>query len=112
MGNNISYTPIFEKHFKKFSKKHRSLANDLSELSEILLENPKIGVPLGDDLYKIRLAVKSKNKGKSGGFRIITYLLTNDNKSFNINLLTLYDKSEVEDIAKEELLKIVKKNFH
>ena len=73
-----------------------------------LLDNPQMGDPLGDGLYKIRLAVKSKGKGKSGGFRVITYLLSPDKSSFTVNLLMLYDKSELVDIQKDELLRIVK----
>jgi len=31
-----------------------------------------MGTPLGNDVYKIRLAIASKNKGKSGGARVIS----------------------------------------
>ena len=111
MANRIDYTPIFEKHFKRYSKKFRSLNTELRELENELLKNPQLGEPLGDSLFKIRLAVKSKGKGKSGGFRVITYLLLEDKNSFTINLLTLYDKSELSDISKEELLRILKSVF-
>ena len=76
-----------------------------------LLGNPHLGDHLGDGLYKIRLAVKSKGKGKSGGFRVITYLLSPENNEITINLLMLYDKAELADIPKEELLRIVKAIF-
>lgn len=46
-------------------------------------------------IYKIRLAIKSKGKGKSGGARVITYVLTDNNE---IYLLTIYDKSEFDSI--------------
>lgn len=75
MANSISYTPIFEKYYKRYSKKYRSLPDDLLQLEKQLIQNPTLGVSLGDGLFKIRLAVKSKNKGKSGGFRVITYLI-------------------------------------
>lgn len=108
MANRIVYTLIFEKYFKRYSKKFRSLTAELKNLELDLLENPKLGDPLGDGLFKIRLAVKSKGKGKSGGFRVITYLIASDVNGFTINLLMLYDKSEVADIPKEELLRILK----
>lgn len=63
----------------------------MAKLILSLEENPRSGTPLGGELYKIRLAVKSKGKGKSGGARIITYYLSKDNEIF---LLSIYDKSE------------------
>jgi mRNA-degrading endonuclease RelE of RelBE toxin-antitoxin system len=46
----------------------------LENLEKELTDNPKLGEPLGANIYKIRVAAKDKSKGKSGGFRIITYL--------------------------------------
>jgi len=105
MANSISYTPIFEKYYKRYSKKYRSLPDDLLQLEEQLIQNPKLGVSLGDGLFKIRLAVKSKNKGKSGGFRVVTYLISENAEDTDINLITIYDKSEISDIPKKDLLK-------
>ncbi len=75
MANKILRTPIFDKYYKLYKKKFKSLPDDLKELESQLLINPTIGDNLGNGLYKIRLAVKSKGKGKSGGFRVITYHL-------------------------------------
>ena len=107
MANRISYTIIFEKYFKRYAKKYRSLSDDIKELENTLLENPTFGIDLGNGLYKIRLAVKSKNKGKSGGFRVITYLLTENAGDSIITLLILYDKSDIEDIPKSDLLELI-----
>ncbi|MFA9389194.1 MAG: type II toxin-antitoxin system RelE/ParE family toxin [Prolixibacteraceae bacterium] len=108
MANRISYTPIFEKYFKRYTKKFRSLEADLLNLEAQLLHNPDLGVHLGDNLYKIRLAVKSKGKGKRGGFRVITYLLNTYSDGTEITLLIIYDKSEIDDISKDDLMRIVK----
>ena len=83
MQNNVYTTNVFDKYRKRYKKKFRSLPTDLLKLEEELIENPKLGTHLGDGLYKIWLAVKSKNKGKSGGFRVVTYLL-NENNGFLI----------------------------
>ena len=114
MISEIKYTPVFEKYFKPYSKKYPSLANDLKILENELLENPKLGSDLGGGLYKIRLAVKSKNKGKSGGFRVITYLLAKKEdlllqkeEKIEITLVILYDKSEITNLSKQELLNIL-----
>ncbi|WP_293307334.1 hypothetical protein, partial [Pedobacter sp. UBA5917] len=90
MANEVIYSDVFIKKAKVYKKKYLSLVEDLYELEEKLLENPQQGNDLGAGLYKIRLAVKSKGKGKSGGFRIITYLVLNMQDSVVINMLTLY----------------------
>ena len=55
-------------------------------------------------IYKIRLAIKSKGKGKSGGARVITYVLTDNNE---IYLLTIYDKSEFDSIDDKTIKSII-----
>ncbi len=107
MANSIKYSSIFEKYFKRYKKKYRSLETDIEALESLLLENPELGTHLGNGLYKIRLSVKSKNRGKSGGFRVITYLVAEDNTGTEITLLILYDKSEIENFTVAELLEIV-----
>lgn len=108
MANEVIYSAVFIKKAKIYKKKYLSLVDDLYELEEKLLENPEQGNDLGAGLYKIRLAVKSKGKGKSGGFRIITYLVSNMPDGVIINMLTLYYKSEESTINKKELQKIIK----
>jgi hypothetical protein len=107
MQNRVIPSFVFDKYYKRYSKKFPSLQSDLEKLEAELIENPKLGSDLGNNLYKIRLAVKSKNKGKSGGFRVITYLLSENNENFDIHLLIIYDKSEISDIPKKDLIAIV-----
>jgi mRNA-degrading endonuclease RelE of RelBE toxin-antitoxin system len=90
----------FERDAKSFIKKYTSLRNELSKLGEELALNPTIGTPLGKNCYKIRLAIKSKSKGKSGGARVITYIISDDE---TVILLTIYDKSEKENLSPKEL---------
>jgi len=71
-----------------------------------------MGDDYGANIYKIRLASKSKNTGKSGGFRIITYLIDEKTTGCEINLITIYDKSEDATITKSEVLKIIKQQFN
>jgi len=103
----ITYTKIFKKYFKLYNKKYKSLKSDIKALEKQLLENPTSGTYLGDNLYKIRLAIKSKNKGKSGGFRVVTYMVTEQNNNIEIRLIILYDKSDISNIKKEELIKLI-----
>ncbi len=108
MANEVIYSAVFIKKAKIYKKKYLSLIEDLYELEAKLIADPHQGNDLGAGLYKIRLAVKSKGKGKSGGFRIITYLVSNTPEGTVINMLTLYDKSEESSIDKKELQKLIK----
>lgn len=109
MNYKVVVTRNFEKQLKRLLKKFPSLKNDLLNLEKQLLKNPKLGVSLGKNAYKVRLAVKSKAKGKSGGMRVISYLeldfIIND--LTNIFLLSIYDKSETENISNSELKKLI-----
>ncbi|MFD1258448.1 type II toxin-antitoxin system RelE/ParE family toxin [Mucilaginibacter terrae] len=105
------YTNNFVKRAKHFKKKHPSLPEDLAQLEKDLLENPKQGIDLGGGLYKIRLAIKSKGKGKSGGYRIISYIVTNNISSTTINLIYIYDKSEEVSISKQDILQLLNTIF-
>ena len=103
---NFSVIPSdkFKKEAKRLIKKFPSLKQELADLSTILTNEPETGTPLGNDTYKIRLAIKSKGKGKSGGGRVITYAVT-DNKE--VYLLTIYDKSEFDNVDDNTLRTII-----
>lgn len=94
----------FERDAKKLLKKYASLRKELAILGKELSKNPTIGKSLGKDCYKIRLSIRSKGKGKSGGARIITYIIT-ENKE--VILLTIYDKQVKSDISEKELAELL-----
>lgn len=111
MANKVIPTPYFETKYKRFSKKFPSLDNELQELENELINNPEVGESLGSNLYKIRLASKDKGRGKSGGFRVITYLVQELENSTEIFLITIYDKSEESSISTLILKKLIKSIF-
>ncbi|MBX3101146.1 MAG: type II toxin-antitoxin system RelE/ParE family toxin [Bacteroidetes bacterium] len=90
----------FEKSVKPLLKKYRSLEGDLLSLISSLEEQPESGTNLGENIFKVRLAIQSKGKGKSGGARVITYYANEHHKVF---LLYIYDKSEQSTVTKEQL---------
>jgi len=100
MNFNVIITDNFERKLKKLSKKHRSMKEDFKELFLSLEINPNQGILLSEGCYKIRLAISSKGKGKSGGARVITYIINADS---NVFLLDIYDKSEQDNISDKEL---------
>jgi mRNA-degrading endonuclease RelE of RelBE toxin-antitoxin system len=103
---NFSVIPSdrFKKEAKGLIKKFPSLKQELADLSNTLTNEPKTGTPLGNDTYKIRLGIKSKGKGKSGGGRVITYVMSDDKEVY---LLTIYDKSEFDSIDDKTLRIII-----
>ena len=105
MSYKIIATTTFEKNLKSLFKKYRSLKNDLLVLQQEITANPRTGDFLGNDVYKIRLAIKSKGKGKSGGARVITHLkVTNE----IVYLISIYDKSEKDTISDNEIKELLK----
>ncbi|MCE2961689.1 MAG: hypothetical protein ACK5UE_09245 [Chitinophagales bacterium] len=75
MKFNILLSDNFKTRFKKLAKKYNSLKQEFSNLVTILEEHPETGTAIGKKCFKIRLAVSSKGKGKSGGLRIISYAI-------------------------------------
>jgi len=111
MANTVIPTAYFESKYKRLSRKFPSLDNELIHLEKDLICNPKLGQSLGSNLYKIRLSASDKGKGKSGGFRLITYLIQEHQNSMEVYLLTIFDKSEEGNIPKSVLEKLVKTIF-
>ena len=104
MNLKIISLDSFKKDAKKLYKKNKKLPIDLKTVNDTLNENPKAGIELSSNLYKIRLENSSSNTGKSGGFRIIYYYLDNNE---NLYLLKIYSKTETPNIKEEVLVKIL-----
>ena len=98
-------TPRFLRQVKKLKKKYKSLVGELIEFEDSLSENPNQGTDLGNNTYKVRLAIESKNSGKSGGARIITYVITEQKEVY---LVSIYDKSEISTIKDSDIKKLIK----
>lgn len=69
-----------------------------------IINNPFLGDDLGSGIRKVRMAIASKGKGKSGGARILTLNLLLDTESMEITLLTIYDKGGISDV-KDDFIK-------
>ncbi|MEO8961822.1 MAG: addiction module toxin RelE [Ginsengibacter sp.] len=97
----------FKRETQRLIKKFPSLKSELADSSSILEQKPETGTALSNYCYKIRLTIKRKGKGKNGGGRVITYVVTEKNEVY---LLTIYDKSELNSIVltkqSNQLLKV------
>jgi len=67
MSFSIEVVPSFNRELKQLAKKFPSIKNDIQMLVDKLIQEPKFGIPIGGNCYKIRMAITSKGKGKSGG---------------------------------------------
>jgi hypothetical protein len=105
MSYKIKSIPNFERELKRLVKKYPSLKSEYIDLVESLKEVPDQGISIGNGCYKIRLAIASKGKGKSGGGRVITYLQVLQKEVY---LLTIFDKSETENISDKDLKELLK----
>ena len=105
MSFSIKTISKFDKQLKRLIKRYPSFKDDFLDFIISLRENPIQGVSLGNNCYKIRLAISAKSKGKSGGARIITNIIISEQ---TVYLLTIYDKSEKANMTDKELLELLK----
>jgi hypothetical protein len=108
MSYKIAVSERFEREATRLLKKYPSLKKEFNELYESLMAQPNLGTSIGKGCYKIRLSVASKGKGKSGGARVITYVYV---AGETVYLLSIFDKSEKENISDKELSELLKKIF-
>ena len=104
VAHRVIPTPGFEKELRPLLKRHHSLAKDLLKLEKELEQRPNAGTSLGHGLYKVRLAIASKGKGKRGGARVITYVVTEDREVY---LLNIYDKTDYDTVDTKAMKRIV-----
>jgi hypothetical protein len=101
---SVKTIPVFDRQYKRLAKRYPSLAEDLRSLRAELANAPTNGVALGKSIYKLRLAIGSEGRGKSGGARVITYCVNADHEVW---LLSIYDKSELDSVNDGTLAQLV-----
>lgn len=104
MSYKVELSVNFKKEAKKLTKKYPSLKVELASLFTKLEENPTLGTPLGNGIYKIRLAIASKNKGKSGGARTMSFVKVTDTE---VLLFSIYDKGDKDSISDNEIKELL-----
>src|ERR1043165_805689 len=104
MKNRVIVETSFRRPAKNLAKRYPSFPQDLLQLIVELESNALLGVSLGGHLRKIRMSIKSKGKGKSGGARVIAYALVAMGR---VHLLTVYDKSDKDTVSDAELKSLI-----
>jgi mRNA-degrading endonuclease RelE of RelBE toxin-antitoxin system len=101
MAFDVVLTPGFKRNLKHIAKKHKLILRDLNTLVDQLVENPTMGTDLGQNVYKIRLPISGSNKGKSGGARVVAYVVFINQTVF---LSEIYLKNEFDTVDVSKVL--------
>ncbi len=110
MKYNFTSYPSFDRELKRLAKKYKSIKQDVITLTKEIEQNPDAGTDLGNNIYKYRLSIASKEKGKRGGGRAITMNVLVTEEETEIGFLYIYDKSERTNITDSEIKDLMKKN--
>lgn len=107
MNFEIEAIERFRKSLKALSKRHRSLKQDFANFAESLKKDPFQGDELSPGIRKIRMAITSKGRGKSGGARVITYTVVISEEEGKIFLIDIYDKADYSTVDVAIIQKII-----
>ena len=100
MSYTIIEQELYLKALKKLSKKYKNIENDIEDFLLNLSSLNDLGIELKNNVYKVRIANSNKNKGKSAGYRLISYVKITESE---IHLIYIYDKSSLENISEKEI---------
>jgi len=104
---SIFSIPKFNKKYKEYQKKFPHLKIDFKNLLLELKENPKKGILVRSNTYKIRLKNSDTNKGKSAGYRFIYYYLDENSK---IIFLYMFYKGDISNLSDEYIDMLIKES--
>jgi mRNA-degrading endonuclease RelE of RelBE toxin-antitoxin system len=107
MNYSFIITENFAKELKSLAKKYASLKDDVTALKTNIEKELNLADDLGEGFKKIRLNIKSKGRGKSGGARIITYEVIINVDNTDLYFGSIYDKNQFDTID----IAILKKNL-
>ena len=109
MKVEFHYIPEFERRAKILAKKYKSFQKDYRDFLDSLEETPFQGVSLGGGVYKTRMQITSKGKGKSGGARVLNYVVKKvEPHKVSITFLSIFDKNEMENVSDAYIKSLVK----
>jgi mRNA-degrading endonuclease RelE of RelBE toxin-antitoxin system len=98
MKYEVVLHPNFEKEYKPLAKKYPSLKQDIQNIIDEIEKELVLATDLGEGFKKIRVNIKSKGKGSSGGGRLITQetIITVDDTK--VLFASIYNKGDHESI--------------
>ena len=104
----VSVSDDFAKEAKRLAKKYPSFKQDYKEFLESIKNNPLQGDEITKNIRKIRMAIKAKGQGKSGGARVITFNVLTDVENGHVIFLLLYDKEDASTVKVNVVKQLVR----
>ena len=104
----VSVSDDFAKEAKRLAKKYPSFKQDYKEFLESIKNNPLQGDDITKNIRKIRMAIKAKGKGKSGGARVITFNVLANIENGQVVFLLLYDKEDASTVKVNVVKQLVR----
>ncbi len=104
----VSVSDDFAKEAKRLAKKYPSFKQDYKDFLDSIKENPLQGDEITKNIRKIRMAIKAKGKGKSGGARVITFNILTDIENGHVVFLLLYDKKDASTVKVNVVKQLVR----
>lgn len=104
----VSVSDDFAKEAKRLAKKYPSFKQDYKDFLESIKNNPLQGDEITKNIRKIRMAIKAKGKGKSGGARVITFNILTDIENGHVVFLLLYDKEDASTVKVNVVKQLVR----
>ena len=104
----VQQTEYFNGLLKELRKRYRRIEKDIDYFLAGINDVRDLGTSLGNNLYKARIKNSDAARGKSGGYRLITYLKLKDN---TLTLIYIYSKSDISNVSEKQLDEIVLKSF-
>ncbi len=95
---------LYKKVLKKLAKRYRNIEKDVDDFLNTITTKEDLGIELKSNIFKARIRNSDKHKGKSAGYRLISYLAVIDSKLY---LLYIYDKSQIENLSEKEIDSII-----
>lgn len=108
MSCSIKVSDDFAREAKRLAKKYPSFKKDYKEFLDSIAENPLQGDEITKNICKVRMLIKSKGKGKSGGARVITFNILSEIENGQVVLLLIYDKEEASTVKINVIKQLVR----
>jgi mRNA-degrading endonuclease RelE of RelBE toxin-antitoxin system len=104
MNFQIVEKSLYKKAYKKLLKQYKHIENDMDNFFNSITSKNDLGIEIKSNIFKARIKNSDKNRGKSAGYRLISYLAIVDNE---VHLLYIYDKSKIENLTENEIDKLI-----
>ncbi|RLA73562.1 MAG: hypothetical protein DRG11_07610 [Epsilonproteobacteria bacterium] len=95
---------LYKRSYKKLLKHYKNIGVDIDSFLDSIKSKNDLGIEIKSNIFKVRIKNTDKNRGKSAGYRLISYLALVENE---LHLLYIYDKSKIQNLTENEIDKLI-----